>query len=69
MTTVFGAAFPQADAKTTDVSGLNYLEFVSALALQGMLAGGSHNDPDNLAEQAERYADALIKRISKRAGK
>ena len=57
-------------------SGLTKRELFAAIAMQGLLSGGHYqsaqecaepgNDPEQIiAEDAARYADALIKALSK----
>ncbi len=54
------AAFP---VTTIASSGLSKRELYTAIAMQGLLSGDGIEDYETTADNAVRYADALINRL------
>lgn len=58
-------AFPS-DIKNQN--GLTKRDFFAAMAMQGVLFGGEYIEPVLVANQAVKYADALLEELAKGGG-
>ena len=61
-------AFPQQET-FDDLSGLTKREYFAVMVMQGFIASytgeQNHPDPDYAADEAVKYADALIEELNK----